>query len=84
MRLLSPKSPLLDALQLIAYNALFWATAAVIWAWTKVGVPIEVQVAGYIAAFFGLLGLAFLCAEQDIKLFRRMRAQWRHTFPRRR
>lgn len=46
--------------------------------------PIEVQIAGYLAAFFGLVGLALLSAEQDIKLFRRMRAQWRRTFPRRR
>ncbi len=73
-----------DAAELVAYLLLFCFCALVVWVWGKVGAPFEVKAAGYIAACFGLVGLAFLCAAQDIRLFRVMRTQWRRTFPRRR
>ena len=81
IRLPASRNALPDALELVAYLGLFFLTAFIIWLWSKAGVPLEVEVAGYIAGSFGLVGLSFLCAEQDIKLFRRMRSQLRRTFP---
>jgi hypothetical protein len=83
MRLGSSQGLLPDLVQLLAYLTLFWLTALVTWAWGKAGVPWEVAAAGYVAAFFGLLGISLLCAAHDVKLFRRARKEWRRTFPRR-
>jgi hypothetical protein len=72
------------AAELVGYLLLFCFCALVVWVWGRVGAPWEVKAAGYIAACFGLVGLAFLCAAHDIRLFRAMRTQWRRTFPRHR
>lgn len=80
----TPQTPLNDAVGLVAYLLLLCFGAFVVWAWGKVGTPWEVKAAGYLAACFGLVGFAFLCMEQDIRLFGRMRTEWRRTFPRRR
>ena len=84
LRLPAPRIVPQDAVELLAYLLSFCLYAFIVWAWGKVGAPWEVKAAGYVAAAFGLVGLAFLCAAQDIRLFRLMRTQWRRTFPRRR
>jgi hypothetical protein len=77
-----PRLFLQDAVELLGYLLAFCLSALLVWLWGKVGAPWEVEAAGYVAALFGLVGLAFLCAAQDIRLFRVMRTQWRRTFPR--
>jgi hypothetical protein len=82
MRLGSSSGLLSDLLQLVAHLVLFWLTALVVWVWSKAGVPWEVAASGYVAAFFGLVLISLLCIEHALKLFRRVRAEWRRTFRR--
>ena len=84
MRLGLPRDSIPDPLQAFLYLILIWLVAAVTWAWSKVDVPMEVALAGYVAAFFGLLDVSILEAGHSLKLFRWLRTQWRRTFPRRR
>ena len=74
------RPPTSDLLRLFVYLLLFWLTTAVTWGWSQIGAPWEVAAAGYVAAFFGILGLSLLCAEHTLKLMRRVLAQWNRTF----
>lgn len=80
----SRQGSLADAFELLLYLSFLLAGAFVLWVWHELELSSEVRFMGYIVAAFALVSSTMLCLTHGLRLFRRLRREWRRTFIRRR
>ena len=80
-----------DDVRLLAHLVVTSFVAGIIWAWAQIGLPWEVATVGFILPAFGFVEVMLLCTqrilrqlEETLRRVRRVRAEWRKTFPRQR